>query len=609
VPEQDGEIAVVWSVLVFPDCERARAVAARLPGRTVVPHASGHPWLVHDYPADQVVVNSAGPHRIAVFGFSSATPGQVQRVADGARSVADVDGFASALAGSHTVVASVDGQVRAQGAATGARRVHIAAVDGVHVVCDRADVLAALAGAPLDETTLALRMLRHLPHLLSEEPLWRGVRPVPPDHCVVLDRTGRATTSLWWRRPEPELSRARGALRLCAALDDAVHVRTRAGGTVHADLSGGFDSTPQVYFAARGPARVLTVTARNGDPGGGEDLVWARRALEAMPGVEHEVVSTEDMPAFFGGMLDLDVRLDDPSDAYRAAPRILFMIDAAARRGARVYLNGLGGDELLVGHPVFEHTLFRTRPLTALRRLRAYQLLERLTFRETFGRLLDRRDYRTWLGDTVALLDTPPPATPRLTMDWDQTPHFPPWLTADARAAVRDRLRAVAATAEPLGPDLASHAELSAIRQGARINRGAEQLGAARGLPFQAPISDDRVAEAVLSVRREERFHPKAYKPLMREAMRGRLPDDFLRRTRRAGGTPQAMRGLRRHRDEVLALCERSGLAGLGLLDLGSLRATAFPAGPRQPARDLDSTVNCAAFTTAQRSPAVERSA
>ncbi|WP_156757309.1 asparagine synthase-related protein [Actinokineospora pegani] len=586
-----------WYAVALPDTERSRGIAGRIAAPVVAEHASGRPWLVSTHPAEQVVLVAEGDARIAVLGFSDASEHRLRRAARGGDT--GVDDLANGLAGCHVVAASLAGKSTVLGSASGVTRVFTATVDGCPVVADRADVLADLIGASCDPVALAARMVRSVPHPMAELPLWPGVEPVPPGSRVTVDPDGaRSRTSTWWRRPEPVLSRAEGALRLAAALEDAVHTRTRAGGTVYADISGGFDSTPQVHFASRGRARVIAGTAYNGDPGGGEDLFWAQRALESMPTVEHRTFSTEDMPVFYAGLLEVHTRLDDSSDAYRAAPRLLTMMRGAVDLGARAYLNGIGGDDLLVGFPKYEHTLFRRRPVKALRRLRDHQLIEGLSVRETFGRLLDRRDYRQWLTDSLRTArERDDFARPRLGMDWDHPLHWPRWFGTDLRAAVTGRV--LATGAQPLGPTIAAHSELAAIRQNARIVRGARQLGAGLGLAFESPISDDRVADAVLSVRHEERFHPKEFKPLMREAMRGRLPDAFLERSRKNSGTPQAARGLRDHHADLVALCEESPLVAMGVVDAAVLRAHAFPGERWKRVRDIDTTINAAVFTRA----------
>ncbi|WP_143671087.1 asparagine synthase-related protein [Streptomyces sp. Ru87] len=594
-----------WYFVALPDRDEARAVAARVAtGATrVVRHASGRPWLIAHLPQEQITVGEAGADRVAVLGWSSATGGTLRREAGRAGNVAALDELSHTLDGCFSLVASVDGTTRAQGTAAGVRRVFHARIDGVTVVSDRADVLAELGGFPLDETSLTLRLFRKLPHPLAEEPLWRGVEPVPADGYVAVDRRGQlARTACWWRRPEPLLSREAGAERLRDALAGAVAARTRHGGRVHCDLSGGFDSTPITYFAAQGPADVVATTAYNRDPGGGEDLIWARRALPVMPRVvEHVTVTTESMPRFYGGLAGESLPLDDPSDAYRAAPRLLHMMRAAAAHDTRIHFNGQGGDEALTGWLKWEHTLFGTRPLLALRRIRQHQLLEGLTAREAFGGLRDRRTHRRWFTDTVVgapVRGTGPrgQARPKVSMDWDHVIQWPAWVTRDARQAAGQRLRALARDLTPLGPDIASHAELAAIREGTRIARGTLQLGATLGMSYDAPLSDDRVIEACLAVRREERTSPLEFKPLMREAMRGLLPGGFLRRTRKTGGAAQSVRGLAEHGAELVELCRGSALSELGVIDMDTLREQAFPKDRWMNVRDIDTTLNCAMF-------------
>ena len=93
-----------------------------------------------------------------------------------------------------------------------------------------------------------------------------------------------------------------------------------------------------------------------------------------------------------------------------------------------------------------------------------------------------------------------------------------------------------------------------------------------------APYYDDRVVEAGLAVRPEERITPWRYKPLIVEAMRGIVPDESLARQTKANGSGDEDPGLRRHRDELLALFDDSRLARLGLVDAAALRE--FCAGP-----------------------------
>ncbi|MFI1364219.1 asparagine synthase-related protein [Streptomyces griseochromogenes] len=595
-----------WFFVVLPDCEGARHIAGRLAPHTrlVHSHASGRPLLLADVPSAQLVTARRGPAAAAVIGMSSATE-RLLGGALGAHPTTDVlDRLAHRLAGSFHLVAADGDRLRVQGSASGLRRVFHAVIDGVRVVSDRADVLARLGGFPLDDTSLAVRLLRVLPHPLGERPMWREVSAVPPGSALLLDAPGgRTRTTVWWRRPEPELDRRSGALGLRAALEAAVQVRTSAGGTVHCDLSGGLDSTPLCFLAAESGADVVATTMYNDDPGGREDLLWARRALPAMPGLRHEVGRLDDMPQFFEGMEGIGQRLDEPSQAYLTSPRIRYSVERAAANGATVYVNGLGGDHLLHGLPVWEHALLRRRPLLALRRVRTTMALDGRPVLPVLRELLDREGYGAWLRRSVGAARPVREQKSDLRMEWDQPVALPRWLTPDATGALLARLRELAADAEPLGPDRARHAELAMVRDGSRIVRGTQQFAATLDMPFEAPFFDDRVIEACFAVRHEERDSPMEFKPLVKAAMRGALPDAFLRRGTKMGGSVQAARGLRDHWPTVLALCEHSPLTTRGVIDFSALASAESP--EHMGTRDafLDATVNCAVFARNQEAP------
>jgi asparagine synthase (glutamine-hydrolysing) len=112
-----------------------------------------------------------------------------------------------------------------------------------------------------------------------------------------------------------------------------------------------------------------------------------------------------------------------------------------------------------------------------------------------------------------------------------------------------------------------------------------------------APYYDDRVIEAGLAVRPQERITPWRYKPLIVEAMRGIVPDQSRSRQTKANGSCDADPGLRRHRAELLALWEDSRLHRLGLIDATVLRETCTrPLPPELQFGGLDQTVACEAW-------------
>ncbi|MEU6552647.1 lasso peptide biosynthesis B2 protein [Streptomyces sp. NPDC046915] len=119
----------------------------------------------------------------------------------------------------------------------------------VDVAADRADALAAMTGAGIDETTLALRVATggFLPPSLADRPLWSGISASAPDHCLVWERD-RVREVRRWQPPAPELSLAEDAEAVREALVAALDERAPGRGRLSSDLSGGMDSTSLVTF-------------------------------------------------------------------------------------------------------------------------------------------------------------------------------------------------------------------------------------------------------------------------------------------------------------------------------------------------------------------------
>ncbi|MCC3767860.1 lasso peptide isopeptide bond-forming cyclase [Streptomyces sp. UNOC14_S4] len=571
-----------WFV-VLPDTDAAAPLArAVLPySHRTLCHASGRPWIVGRWAPDAMVVGEHGDTRVAVTGEHAVTPWQARRASAavaGSRSPDALDRAAD-WPGSFHLVVSRGGDVHVQGCAVGLRRVFrttatTATPSGtalVNVAADRADVLAELTGAELDPCRVAFALLTHgAPYPWAGEPLWRGLYAVPGGHRLTLTADGRARTACRWSPPDPVLPLAEGAVRLREALVEAVGIRTRGRDLISTDL-GGLDSTAVCCAAARGEAKVVAYTAGAHDVAG-DDVYWARRTVGALEGaVEHHVVSAADMALTFDGIDTLADVLDTPSIAIVDRNRRMGIVELAAARGSGLHLTGLGGDELLAGTPARLHTLLLRHPRTAARAVRGYAAKYQWARRETLGQLLDRRGYASWAERVARELTAPesPPEEPLL--DWAVASRMPPWATADAVAVVRERLSGGPA-APPRGRNRGEHRELVAMDSISQWARHIGQMAAPLGIGLSAPYYDTRVIDAALAVRTGERITPWRYKPLIVEAMRGVVPEASRTRATKANATLEEEAGLRDHRRALLALCEDSRLARLGLVDARVLR-------------------------------------
>jgi asparagine synthase (glutamine-hydrolysing) len=563
----------------------------------VLRHRSGRPWLMGRWAAGELVAAQAGDVQLAVIGCCPVTAGELSGLAGRVRRVTDLDRLGAGLAGSFHLLGAVDGQVRVQGSASGLRRVFYARVDGMAVAADRADVLAGLAGAAVDERWLAGRLVSpYLPHPLLDGCPWQGMR-VLPDDCYLLTGSDQpARVVRWWHPPEPVLPLVEAAPVVAQALSAAVEARTRPGGTVSCDLSGGLDSTPLCFLAARGDSQLIAVTVVSADPGH-DDGQWAARAARQLDGVEHLAIESRQLPQMYEDVGQAGAGADEPHIIFRDQARTAAIAGLLVERKSRLHLCGLGGDQVLQAPPAYLHTIAVTHPRIAANHVRGRRAVGGWPLAATLRGLADRRSYRQWLATSVGELTADPPQRMSPELGWGPALRLPPWATPKAADAVRALLGQAAADAEPMAPSHGQHATLEHLRLIGYLTRQVAGVHARAGLPLAAPFLDDRVVEACLAVRLHERSTPWRFKPLIVEALRDVMPVDVLRRSTKGDFGVDANAGLHRARGQLAGLLDDPVLARLGLIDADALRRACLGMYPYALAPAvLDRTLACEAW-------------
>ncbi|MGW7253167.1 lasso peptide isopeptide bond-forming cyclase [Streptomyces sp. NPDC054834] len=593
--------------VVLPDTAAADEARAAVPWESPqeFSHASGRPWLVGRWSAGDITAVAAGRVRLAVIGVCPVTASRLTELAARVRRVSDVDELAAALPGSCHVAASVDGEVRFQGSATGLRRVFHTRLNQVDVAADRADVLAAMTGAGIDEATLALRVATggFLPPPLADRPLWSGISAPAPDHCLVWE-PDRVREVRWWQPPAPELSLAAGAEAVRNALVAALGERAPARGRLSSDLSGGMDSTSLCFLAARSVPDLVTFRWGEAEAGN-DDAAFAAHAIGVLDRAEHLVVPPGELPQLFTDVNE-PVDPEEPYPFVRTIARTRHTARLLAGTGSRRHLAGHGGDELFTPFPGYLHGLLRRRPLTALRHVRGYAALKRWPVLPTLAALARPGDEAAWWRAQADGLTAPPPPRRRPALGWGVWPmRAPAWATGTAIEATREALRHTANHVRPLSTDLAQHQLLLAIRSSAPWYRSLARVFADAGVQLDSPFFDDRVVEAVLAVRVHEHAGPWRYKPLLAEAMRGIVPPAVLGRSTKGEFSDEANRGLRHNLPGILELFDDSALAAHGLIDPGELRARLLAPQPDNATRNaLEPLIGCETWLRAATRPA-----
>ncbi|GAA2410140.1 lasso peptide isopeptide bond-forming cyclase [Actinomadura vinacea] len=604
---------------VVPDSAAGEAVVASLrdrPDLRIIPHESGRPWIAGRWRDEEVAWAEAGPRRIAILGSAAASRLWLARYVAGLRGPAGLDGLARELPGAFHAIAAVDGTVCVQGSLSAVREVFHGRVLGTTVAADRPDTLAALTGAGIREELLAVTLIAPAPMWpLGEQCLWQGVDTLPAGCRLEIAPDGRGRVVRRAVVPAPDVPLSEGLDRLRRALHDAVAVRTHGRTMLSADLSGGMDSTSVCFLAAGRVERLLTVRCEATDPAD-DDGRWAALAAARLPNAGHVVHPPEDYPLNFAGLLESDPDLEAPSPVLRNRAMLVEQARRLAAAGSTRHLTGHGGDELFLPAPAYLHDLARRHPLRAIGQLRAHRAVYRWALRPALRGLLDRTSFSDWLArDVGRTLDGSTHDVNSAPLSgWGIAHRMPDWATPDALASVRHLLRETAEKgAEPLSPLRGQHFTLHSVRTGGALVRRMDRLSARHGVTIEAPFLDDQVVEAALALDYAECLRADRYKPALVEAMRGIVPDENLGRRSKAEFSTDVYAGLRRHRSELLELCDGMRLAELGLVDADALRSLllnlppfplrlvplfgtlacevwlrSLPAGPRETAHTLE---------------------
>ncbi|MGC0417269.1 asparagine synthase-related protein [Embleya sp. AB8] len=573
--------------LILPDTSVSDSIAVAGAGEVplrCIAHGSGRPWLVGDWSDDEIAVVVAGARRLVLFGRTRFDPGTVARALGRARSVRDLDTLARSLPGSVHLLASIDGRVRAQGAVAGTRQIFYARVAGVTVAADTPGRPAGLVGAGLDEAALALRLLvPGAPWPLCTRNIWSGVEQLDAGCWLELDTAGERRVVPWWRAPAAEvpLREAAGAVR--AAIADAVGVRAAGGRTVSADLSGGLDSTGLCFVAAAAAdgGRLLTHHWRPLDAAN-DDTIWAERAAALLPGAEHRYSGPDDGPGWLDeGDPTTGEDTSGPLPWSRNLARMEYVARDSAARGAGVHLMGVGGDELFSATPTYLRALVRRRPIRGLPAVLRCRALNRWQLLPTVRGLVDNDSFADALRAGAPRITAATPSPAQVFMGWAPEPRLPSWASPSTVATVRRLIiEAAADTPEPLDPERVQHQIVEGVLHGGAAIREMGAVLGRFGIEPAAPYLDDRVVEAALSVRLEDRMVPGGFKPVLTTALRGLVPDELLARRSKGDFSAEFHAGVEHNRRLLLDLCDDLRLAGLGLVDARALRVALLRPSP-----------------------------
>ena len=357
----------------------------------------------------------------------------------------------------------------------------------------------------------AVRSFLTFAYLPGAETLLRGVHEALPGRCLRLRPGGSSTEESFWEPAEVADDRpaAEHAAELRALLEEATARRLPAAEPVGVLLSGGVDSSLVTAIAAKrhdGPVRSYSISFGDELP---NELAYSG-LVAAHCHTRHTVlrVSGEEVAARLPGTVAL---LDTPVGDPLTVPNLL-LAEAVAADGARVVLNGEGGDPVFGGPknlPMLIFELHRDDPAPDAR-ARAY---------------LD--SYRKCLADLPVLLADDVHA--ELAGAPPLTGHVAPYLRPDRMPSLLNQLL---------------HTNLR-TKGAHHILTKVERLTAASGLEGRAPLFDRAVVDHAFRIPPRLKLAGTVEKWILKEAVRDLLPATIVDRPKSGMRVPvqQWLRG------------------------------------------------------------------
>jgi asparagine synthase (glutamine-hydrolysing) len=446
-----------------------------------------------------------------------------------------------------------DGRTRTLVAARdafGVRPLFHARADGMLLVSSRLEALAE--GAAYDEAWVAGFLLGGGTD--AERTLWAGRRALPPGGMLVV-ADGRAEERRWWRAedfvPAERVDGAEAAAEVRRLFGDAVRVRLAGPGETWSQLSGGVDSSSVVSMAQAlaaagevpaGLAGTVTVTDSFSD---GDETRFSDAVVRRW-GVRNEAVR-DPWPWQDDGEPPAATDEPRPMFPYWARDRRMSGIVRAA--GGRVMLSGQGSDHYLDGPGTFAADLLGTgRVAEALRAVTLHAVAHRQSFYRGF-----------WRNALLPLLPAPLGG-----LGDRQAP--PAWVRpAFARRAAMAAPRARSRPGRIWSDETATYLRVLA----GQLERGPFL----EGMEMRYPFLHRPLAEFCLRLPVSERIRPGWSKWVLREALRGILPEEVRTRRSKGGIDGRILWALQREAPRLRWLLDDPRLAQAGWVDAAGLRA------------------------------------
>jgi asparagine synthase (glutamine-hydrolysing) len=404
---------------------------------------------------------------------------------------------------------------------------------------------------------------------------YEGVATVPAGTMLLLDRRGIAKRRYW--SPEdidpsqtPSMQEQEASETLRTLLIEAVRSRLGRPGETWAQLSGGVDSSSVVsitqWLVERGDlsdglAGTITYVDRAGTTA--DERAYSQVIRDRWQVPNRTIVD----PPLWYDQRHAPPRLDQPRQNFMFYPREYLLAETVQGEGGRVLLSGQGPDEYLRGSMYFfADWIAQGRVGAAVREMVRRAAIGRASFWE--------------LAYRNAVVPLMPPVLQR----WfgPEVTRLQPWVEPAIvqKYGLRDQVFEMTLNGGRFGQKYRHTMARSLIT----LTKTIGHLVVDDLLDVRHPFLDRRLVEFGLRLPPELTTRPHAGKWLLREAMRGIVPEAVRTRVGKGSLNERHAWSLSAQRALLAPLVQEPILADLGVVDAGELRA-AFDRAPQQAMR------------------------
>lgn len=418
----------------------------------------------------------------------------------------------------------------------GKKPLHYAVQDDRLLFASEMKSILADASVPRELDPFALDQFLTFEYVPGERTMFQAIRRLLPGHRLTWEQ-GRWRTEAYWQLPTtPEAERSAAAW--CEALRDelreAVRLRLISDVPLGVLLSGGIDSATLVALMRQvttGPIKTFSIGFEDQSY---NELQYARLVAERFGTVHQEFTVRPDAVALIGRLVR---HFDEPFGDVSAIPT--FLVCEMARKHVTVVLGGDGGDELFGGYDAYlaqraavryERVPAWMRGLwePAIRGLRPAAQKKGVVNR--VKRFIEAFEHPAGIGHVrwMAFLSPAEKArlyTPEFQAQLGGTSGYEPMLAAAQRFAHLDPM------ARAMAMDLVTYLPDDIL---VKVDR----MSMATSLEVRAPLLDHKVVELVARMPSSLKIRGWQTKWILREAMRGLVPDAVLTKPKQGFSLP-----------------------------------------------------------------------